>query len=162
MTVRVAKLLSKEGYGIVTGGGPGIMEAANRGASEGGGESVGLNILLPFEQKSNPYIKTLVNFHYFFVRKFWLAYMAKALVIFPGGFGTLDEMMELLTLLQTGKMTKRIPIIIYGSPYWKEVINFDAMVKWGMINPEDLELFSFCDTPEAAFEHLKKALEPLL
>jgi len=175
--VRLASLLttwSKElharnnSYGrrfiICSGGGPGIMEAANRGASEAGGYSIGMNISLPFEQEPNSYISRELQFefHYFFMRKYWFAYMAKALIIFPGGFGTLDEMMELLTLLQTGKMTKRIPIIIYGSPYWKEVLNFDAMVKWGMINPEDLELFSFCDTPEAAFEHLKKALEPLL
>jgi predicted Rossmann-fold nucleotide-binding protein len=95
------------------------------------------------------------------VRKFWLAYMAKALIIFPGGFGTLDEMMEILTLLQTGKIAKRMPIIIYGSPYWKEVLNFEAMVKWGMISPEDLGLFRFCDTPEDAFACLKAALEPL-
>ena len=175
--VRLAGLLTawskelynnRQNYGrrfiICSGGGSGIMEAANRGASEAGGYSIGMNISLPFEQEPNHYMtrELQFEFHYFFMRKFWLAYMAKALVIFPGGFGTLDEMMELLTLLQTGKMTKRIPIIIYGSPYWKEVLNFDAMVKWGMISPEDLELFSFCDTPETAFEHLKKALVPLL
>ena len=148
---------------ICSGGGPGIMEAANRGASEAGGYSIGMNISLPYEQDPNPYISRELQFefHYFFVRKFWLAYMAKALVIFPGGFGTLDEMMELLTLLQTGKITKRMPIIIYGSPYWKEVLNFEAMVKWGMISPDDLKLFSFCDTPEDAFACLKAALEPL-
>ena len=148
---------------ICSGGGPGIMEAANRGASEAGGYSIGMNISLPFEQDPNPYIsrELMFEFHYFFVRKFWLAYMAKALIVFPGGFGTLDEMMEILTLLQTGKTTKRMPIIIYGSPYWKEVLNFDAMVKWGMISPEDLDLFSFCDTPEDAFACLKAALEPL-
>ena len=148
---------------ICSGGGPGIMEAANRGASEAGGYSIGMNISLPYEQEPNPYIsrELMFEFHYFFVRKFWLAYMAKALVIFPGGFGTLDEMLELLTLLQTGKITKRMPIIIYGSPYWKEVLNFEAMVKWGMISPEDLGLFRFCDTPEDAFACLKAALEPL-
>ncbi len=148
---------------ICSGGGPGIMEAANRGASEAGGYSIGMNISLPYEQEPNPYIsrELMFEFHYFFVRKFWLAYMAKALIIFPGGFGTLDEMMEILTLLQTGKITKRMPIIIYGSPYWKEVLNFEAMVKWGMISPEDLDLFSFCDTPEDAFACLKAALEPL-
>ncbi len=148
---------------ICSGGGPGIMEAANRGASEAGGYSIGMNISLPYEQNPNPYIsrELMFEFHYFFVRKFWLAYMAKALIIFPGGFGTLDEMLEILTLLQTGKITKRMPIIIYGSTYWKEVLNFDAMVKWGMINPEDLGLFSFCDTPEDAFACLKAALEPL-
>ncbi|MCX5900278.1 MAG: LOG family protein [Proteobacteria bacterium] len=148
---------------ICSGGGPGIMEAANRGASEAGGYSIGMNISLPYEQEPNPYIsrELMFEFHYFFVRKFWLAYMAKALIIFPGGFGTLDEMLELLTLLQTGKITKRMPIIIYGSQYWKEVLNFDAMVKWGMISPEDLGLFSFCDTPEDAFQYLKTALAPL-
>ena len=149
---------------ICSGGGPGIMEAANRGASEAGGYSIGLNISMPYEQEPNAYIsrELMFEFHYFFVRKFWFAYLAKALIIFPGGFGTLDEMMELMTLLQTGKITKRMPIIIYGSSYWKEVLNFDAMVKWGMISPEDLNLFCFCDTPEAAFEHLKKELEHLL
>jgi uncharacterized protein (TIGR00730 family) len=148
---------------ICSGGGPGIMEAANRGASEAGGYSIGMNISLPYEQNPNPYIsrELMFEFHYFFVRKFWLAYMAKALIIFPGGFGTLDEMLELLTLLQTGKITKSMPIIIYGSQYWKEVLNFEAMVKWGMISPEDPGLFSFCDTPEDAFACLKTALEPL-
>ena len=148
---------------ICSGGGPGIMEAANRGASEAGGYSIGMNISLPYEQEPNPYIsrELMFEFHYFFVRKFWLAYMAKALIIFPGGFGTLDEMMEILTLLQTEKITRRMPIIIYGSTYWKEVLNFEAMVKWGMISPEDLGLFRFCDNPEEAFACLKAALEPL-
>lgn len=149
---------------ICSGGGPGIMEAANRGASEAGGYSIGMNISLPFEQEPNAYISRELRFefHYFFMRKFWLAYMAKALVIFPGGFGTLDEMMELLTLVQTGKMTKRIPIVIYGSDYWREVLNFDAMVTWGMISPGDLDLFRFCDTPEDAFALLKAGLAPQL
>ena len=148
---------------VCSGGGPGIMEAANRGASEAGGYSIGLNISLPFEQEPNPYISRELRFefHYFFVRKFWLAYLAKALIIFPGGFGTLDEMMEILTLVQTGKITKSMPIILFGSSFWKEIINFQALVDWGMIKPEDLDLFTFCDTPQEAFDCLKNRLEPL-
>ena len=148
---------------VCSGGGPGIMEAANRGASEAGGYSIGLNISLPFEQEPNPHISRELNFefHYFFVRKFWLAYLAKALIIFPGGFGTLDEMMEILTLVQTEKITKSMPIILFGSSYWKGIINFQALADWGMISPEDLDLFTFCDTPEEAFACLKKRLEPL-
>jgi hypothetical protein len=148
---------------VCSGGGPGIMEAANRGASEAGGYSIGLNISLPFEQEPNTYISRELSFefHYFFVRKFWFAYLAKALIIFPGGFGTLDEMMEILTLVQTGKITKRMPIILFGSSFWKGIINFDALVDWGMISPEDLGLFTFCDTPQEAFTCLKNRLEPL-
>lgn len=148
---------------VCSGGGPGIMEAANRGASEAGGYSIGLNISLPFEQEPNPYISRELSFefHYFFVRKFWFAYLAKALIIFPGGFGTLDEMMEILTLVQTGKITKSMPIILFGSSFWKEIINFGALVDWGMISPEDLDLFTLCDTPQEAFECLKNRLEPL-
>jgi len=147
---------------VCSGGGPGIMEAANRGAHEAGGKSVGLNIGLPFEQLPNPYITPELSFefHYFFMRKFWFAYLAKAMVVFPGGFGTLDEMMELLTLSQTHKLAKKISIVIYGSQYWKEVINFDALVKYGTISPEDLSLFQYADDPATAFELLKKALEP--
>jgi len=148
---------------VCSGGGPGIMQAANRGASEAGGYSIGLNISLPFEQEPNPYIsrELMFEFHYFSVRKFWFAYLAKALIIFPGGFGTLDEMMEILTLVQTGKMTKNIPIILFGSNFWKQILNFEALVEWGMICPEDLNLFTFCDTPQEAFEYLKKRLEPI-
>jgi uncharacterized protein (TIGR00730 family) len=147
---------------VCSGGGPGIMEAANRGASEAGGYSIGLNISLPFEQAPNRFISRELNFefHYFFVRKFWLAFLAKALIIFPGGFGTLDEMMEILTLVQTGKIKKNMPIILFGSSFWKEIINFQALVDWGMIKQEDLGLFTFCDTPQEAFDFLKKRLEP--
>jgi uncharacterized protein (TIGR00730 family) len=145
---------------ICSGGGPGIMEAANRGATEAGGMTVGLNIGLPFEQYPNPYITPELSFefHYFFMRKFWFAYLAKALVVFPGGFGTLDELMEILTLTQTQKLAKRMSIVLYGSTYWKEIINFDALVKHGMISAEDLKLFQFADDPATAFELLKVGL----
>ena len=126
------------------------MEAANRGAHDAGGKTIGLNIGLPFEQFPNPYITPELSFefHYFFMRKFWFAYLAKALVVFPGGFGTLDEMMELLTLSQTQKLAKKITIVLYGSKYWKEIINFDALVRHGMISPEDLNLFQYADDPQ--------------
>ena len=145
---------------VTTGGGPGIMEAANRGASEAGGLTIGLNIQLPFEQHGNPYITPALSlqFHYFFMRKFWFAYLAKALVVFPGGFGTLDEMFELLTLSQTHKLAKKLTIVIYGSRYWREVLNFDVLVKKGTVAAEDMELFHFADTPEAAFAILKENL----
>ena len=148
---------------ICSGGGGGIMEAANRGASEAGGDSVGLNISLPFEQVPNPYITEDLQFefHYFFIRKFWFVYLSKAIVIFPGGFGTIDEMMELLTLIQTRKTKKKIPVIIYGTDFWKKIINFEALEEWGLISPEDLELFRFCDTPGDAFKYLKVELEKL-
>jgi len=148
---------------VCSGGGPGIMEAANRGASEAGGYSIGLNISLPFEQEPNPYIsrELMFEFHYFFVRKFWFAYLAKALIIFPGGFGTLDELLEILTLVQTGKMTKSIPIILFGNSFWKQIINFQALVDWGVINPQDLNLFTFCDTAQEAFDILTGGLEPI-
>src|ERR1035441_7858741 len=146
---------------VCSGGGPGIMEAANRGAWEAEGKTVGLNIGLPFEQFPNPYITPELSFefHYFFMRKFWFAYLAKALVVFPGGFGTLDEMMEILTLTQTQKLAKKMTILLYGSAYWKEVINFEALVKYGTIAREDLDLFQYADTPEAAFGLLKTGLE---
>src|SRR5579883_703748 len=145
---------------VCSGGGPGIMEAANRGASDAGGKTVGLNIGLPTEQFPNPYISPELSFefHYFFMRKFWFAYLAKALVIFPGGYGTLDELMEVLTLSQTQKLTKKMTIILYGSSYWKEIINFNALVKYGMIAPEDLNLFQYADDPATAFEILKSGL----
>lgn len=145
---------------ICSGGGPGIMEAANRGAHDAGGKTVGLNIGLPFEQFPNPYITPELSFefHYFFMRKFWFSYLAKALVVFPGGFGTLDEMMEVLTLVQTQKLAKRMAIVVYGSAYWNEVINFQALVKHGMISAEDLSLFQFADDPQTAFELLKPGL----
>jgi len=148
---------------ICSGGGPGIMEAANRGAIEGKGLSIGFNISIPFEQMPNPYISPELNFefHYFFIRKYWFAYMAKALVIFPGGFGTLDELAEVLTLIQTGKIRKKIPIVIYGSEYWNKVINFHKMVEWGTLSPEDLDLFRICDTPQQAFDYLTQELKRL-
>jgi uncharacterized protein (TIGR00730 family) len=145
---------------VCSGGGPGIMEAANRGAWEAEGKTVGLNIGLPFEQFPNPYITPELSFefHYFFMRKFWFAYLAKALVVFPGGFGTMDEMMEILTLTQTQKLAKRMTVLLYGTDYWKEIINFEALVKYGMIAPEDLNLFQFADDPATAFELLKTGL----
>ena len=142
---------------VCSGGGPGIMEAANRGAKEAGGKSVGLNIRLPFEQAPNRYItKDLVfNFHYFFMRKFWFAYLAKALVIFPGGFGTIDEMFEILTLAQTRKLSKKLLVILYGSEYWNEVFRLEPLAEWGAINEEDLNLLSRVDTVDEAFDKLQ-------
>jgi len=145
---------------VTSGGGPGIMEAANRGAHEAGGKTIGLNIKLPFEQRPNPYITPALNFefHYFFMRKLWFAYLAKALVIFPGGFGTIDEMFEVLTLVQTHKLAKNITVVIYGSEYWKKVFSFDWLIDTGAISPNDVDLFHFADTPEQAFELLKQGL----
>jgi uncharacterized protein (TIGR00730 family) len=139
-------------YVVCTGGGGGIMEAANRGASEAGGKTIGLNIGLPHEQQPNPYItrELTFEFHYFFMRKLWFANLARALVVFPGGFGTLDELTEILTLMQTRKINRHIPIVLYGSSYWNEIINFDALVRHGMINHEDLSLFQFADDPATA------------
>ncbi len=148
---------SNRRFVICTGGGPGIMEAANRGAHDAGVRSVGLNIGLPLEQQPNPYItpELCLQFRYFFMRKFWFVHLAKALIVFPGGFGTLDEVFEVLTLEQTRKLPNRIPVVMYGSEYWRNVINFDAMVKQGMIDRADLDLFKFADTPQEAFEYLK-------
>src|SRR5437660_1172963 len=145
---------------VTTGGGPGIMEAANLGAYEAGGKSIGLNINLPFEQNPNPYITPSLNFefHYFFMRKFWFAYLAKALVIFPGGFGTLDELFEILTLAQTEKLAKNIVVVVYGSEYWNRVLNFQAFVDAGTIAPEDLNQFKIVDSPEEGFEFLRDGL----
>jgi len=145
---------------VCSGGGPGIMEAANRGASEAGGKTIGLNIGLPFEQRPNAYITPELSFefHYFFMRKFWFAYLAKALVVFPGGFGTMDELTEILTLAQTKKLESKILIVLYGSQFWKEVLNFEALVKYGVIAESDLNLFRFADTPESALEILKEGL----
>ena len=145
---------------VTTGGGPGIMEAANRGAKEAGGKTIGLNINLPFEQFPNPYITPSLNFefHYFFMRKFWFAYLAKALVIFPGGFGTFDELFEILTLAQTDKLAKKILVVIYGGEYWKNLINFQAMIDAGTISAKDLDLFKLVNTPEEGFEFLRDGL----
>jgi len=145
---------------VTSGGGPGIMEAANRGARDAGGKTIGLNIRLPFEQLPNPYITPELNFefHYFFMRKYWFAYPAKALVVFPGGFGTLDELFEILTLAQTQKLAKKIIVIVYGREYWNRVLNLGALADAGAISPEDEQLFSFCDSPEEAFQSLKEGL----
>ncbi len=147
-------------YVVCTGGGGGIMEAANRGASEAGGRTVGLNIGLPHEQRPNPYItrELTFEFHYFFMRKLWFAHLARALVVFPGGFGTLDELTEILTLTQTGKIDRPIPIVLYGSRYWNEVINFEALVRHGMINRGDLALFRFADDPATALALLQAGI----
>jgi uncharacterized protein (TIGR00730 family) len=146
---------------ICSGGGPGIMEAANRGAAEAGGQSVGLSIQLPHEQFSNPYITPHLNFyfHYFFMRKLWFAQMAKALIVFPGGFGTMDELWEMLTLLQTGKLPRNNLIIIYGRKYWDEVLNFRAMERWGMINRDEYKMLQFADTVDEAFSRIREGLE---
>jgi uncharacterized protein (TIGR00730 family) len=151
---------AKRRFVICTGGGPGIMEAANRGAAEAGSKTIGLNIGLPLEQAPNPYVtpELCFNFRYFFMRKFWFAYLAKALVVFPGGFGTMDELFELLTLVQTHKIEKKMVLLLYGSAFWKEIINFDALVRYGMISPEDLHLFEWADDPETAFLILKDGL----
>src|ERR1700722_6865352 len=145
---------------VTTGGGPGIMEAANLGAHEAGGKSIGLNINLPFEQNPNSYITPSLNFefHYFFMRKFWFAYLAKALVIFPGGFGTIDELFEILTLAQTDKLAKKILVVIYGSEYWNRIINFQAFVAAGTVSAEDVNLFKFVDSPDEGFEFLRDGL----
>src|SRR3954468_14896009 len=145
---------------VTSGGGPGIMEAANRGAYEAGGKTVGLNIRLPFEQMPNPYITPELNFefHYFFMRKLWFAYLAKALVVFPGGFGTIDELFEILTLAQTEKLAKKIIVLLYGTEYWKKVINFQAFVDSCVIAPDDVNLFNIVNTPEEGFECLKRNL----
>ena len=147
-------------FGICSGGGPGIMEAANRGASEAGGPSIGFNISLPYEQQPNPYQTRELSFefHYFFIRKFWFVYLARAMVVFPGGFGTMDEFFEVLTLLQTHKTGKKMPIVVYGTEYWKSLVNFDAMVDAGMIDAADLELFHFFDDVDGAFEFLRDTL----
>jgi hypothetical protein len=146
---------------VCSGGGPGIMEAANRGASEAKGENIGLNISLPFEQVDNPYItrRLAFEFHYFFMRKFWFSYLAKAMVVMPGGFGTLDEFMEVVTLVQTLKIKKRLPIVLYGTEYWDKVLHMEPMVDFGTISPEDLNLFHRTDSVEDAYQFLVKELE---
>jgi uncharacterized protein (TIGR00730 family) len=151
----------KARFVVCSGGGPGIMEAANRGAIEAQGRSVGLGITLPMEQLPNPYITNELNlqFHYFFMRKYWFAYLAKALIAFPGGFGTLDELFEVLTLIQTRKIVKKMIVLIYGRKYWDRVLNFQEIVSNGMIGAADLSLFQFADSPEEAFRLVKEGLE---
>jgi uncharacterized protein (TIGR00730 family) len=146
---------------VCSGGGPGIMEAANRGAYEAGGKSIGLSIELPHEQFANPYISPELsfNFHYFFMRKLWFAQIAKALIVFPGGFGTMDELWEMMTLSQTGKMPKHTLILIYGRSYWTDVLNLKAMVRWGTINQSEFNLLQFADTVDEAFELIRSGLE---
>src|SRR5665213_2986397 len=162
MLTRWTKTLRDHTYRFVvcSGGGPGIMEAANRGAADAKGKTIGLNIGLPFEQFPNRYITPELNFefHYFFMRKFWFSYLAKALVVFPGGFGTLDELFEILTLVQTKKIAKKMVVILYGTSFWKEVINFDALVRHGMIAADDLNLFQFADDVDTAFKELEAGL----
>lgn len=145
---------------VCTGGGPGIMEAANRGASEAKGMNVGLSISLPFEQHENPYVTRELGFefHYFFMRKFWFTYLAKAAVFFPGGFGTLDELFEMLTLLQTHKVRKRLPMVLFGSAYWNDIVNFDALVRYGTISREDLDLMLVTDSVDEAYTYLTREL----
>jgi uncharacterized protein (TIGR00730 family) len=147
-------------FAICSGGGPGIMEAANRGAHLAKAPSIGLNIHLPFEQQANPFISPHLNFefHYFFIRKFWFVYMAKAIVMFPGGFGTLDEMMEVLTLIQTQRITKKVVLVLFGKEFWGKMLNMEYLVETGMISPEDLGLFKICDTVDEAYQHITKGL----
>jgi uncharacterized protein (TIGR00730 family) len=147
---------------VCSGGGPGIMEAANRGAQEAGGRTIGFNIGLPHEQRPNPFITPGLSFefHYFFMRKLWFAHMACALVAFPGGFGTLDEMFEILTLQQTAKLDRKITMLLYGEAYWREIVDFDALVRHGMISPEDMGLFTFVDDPASALRVLQGGLAP--
>jgi hypothetical protein len=148
-------------YVVCSGGGGGIMEAANRGAADVGGRTIGLNISLPNEQRPNVYVthELSFEFRYFFMRKLWFAYLARALVVFPGGFGTLDELTEILTLAQTRKLERPIPVILYGTSYWKEIINFDALVRHGMIDRNDLALFHYADDPTAALSLLQNTLQ---
>jgi uncharacterized protein (TIGR00730 family) len=148
---------------VCSGGGPGIMEAANRGASEASGISIGLGISLPMEVSGNRFITRELGFefHYFFMRKFWFFYLAKALVVFPGGFGTLDELFELLTLIQTRKSGKAMPVVLYGREFWDDLLNLEALVRWGTISREDLDLFHICSSPQEAFEYLTSELHRL-
>ncbi len=167
-STKLAKLLTKwsntldhgRRFVICSGGGPGVMEAANKGAILNGGKSIGLNISLPHEQFPNPYISEELNFefHYFFMRKFWFVYLAKAMVIFPGGFGTMDELFEVLTLLQSSKIQKDLTVVLYSEDFWKKIVNFPELIRLGVISADDMKLFKFCNTPEETFEYLKESL----
>lgn len=161
LTAWSKKLFHHNRFVVCSGGGPGIMEAANKGAYLAKGRSIGLNISLPFEQYPNPYISEEFNFefHYFFMRKFWFAYLGKAFVMFPGGYGTLDEMMEVLTLLQTKKIKKKVTLVLYGPDYWRRIVNFGEMVRRGVIGPDDLDLFVYADTPQEAYRILTRELK---
>lgn len=154
------KLNHERRFVICSGGGPGVMEAANKGAILSGGKSIGLNISLPHEQFPNPYISDGLNFefHYFFMRKFWFVYLAKAMVIFPGGFGTMDELFEVLTLLQSSKIQKDLTVVLYSEDFWKKIINFPELIRVGVISSDDMKLFKFCNTPEETFIYLKESL----
>lgn len=157
---KLGRMLTKNGFGVVTGGGPGIMEAGNRGAFEGNGESIGLNIKLPFEQRINPYVKKSIAFHYFFVRKVMLSYSAQAYVYFPGGFGTLDEFFEIITLVQTKKIFEKIPIILYGKDFWGPLMKWvekEVYEKFEAIDKEDMKLYAIVDSPEEALKIIKKS-----
>jgi uncharacterized protein (TIGR00730 family) len=151
---------AKDRFVVCTGGGGGFMEAANRGAIEGGGRSIGLNIRLPKEQKPNAFISPELNFmfHYFFMRKLWFAHLARAIVIFPGGYGTLDELFEVLTLATTHKLARDIPVILYGSGYWKEIVNFEGLVKHGMISRAEADVVKYADDPATALKLLQESL----
>jgi uncharacterized protein (TIGR00730 family) len=156
-------LTSSHHFIVCSGGSHGMMEAANRGASIARGQTIGMNIQLPLEQEVNKYVsrELVFNFHYFFMRKFWFVYPAKALVVFPGGFGTMDELFEVLTLIQTKKPNKTMPVILFGSEFWDEIINFDALVRWGVVSPMDLDIFHRTDSVDDAFEYLTSRLEKL-
>lgn len=161
LTAWSKRFVQKNRLVVCSGGGPGIMEAANKGAMLAKGKSIGLNISLPFEQYSNPYIPDELNFefHYFFMRKLWFVYLSKALVMFPGGFGTFDELFEVLTLLQTRKIKKKVTVVLYGRDYWQQMVNFENLVKLGLISPEDMQLFKFADAPQEAFDILVQDLK---
>ena len=160
-TEKLGFLLAENGFNVITGGGPGIMEAANKGAKLAGGLSVGLNISIPFEQFVNKYVSPDLSFefHYFFMRKFWFAYLAKALIVFPGGFGTMDEFFEIMTLVQTGKIKKKLLMVVYDEKYWKSILNLENLHNHGMINKEDVNLFSFCNTVDEAYNIITKHFE---
>jgi hypothetical protein len=151
----------KHRFVVASGGGGGIMCAANEGARRAGAESIGMNISIPFEQYPNSHVSPELGFefHYFFMRKFWFLYLSRAIVVFPGGFGTMDELMEVLTLIQTGKLRKKIPVVLYGRDFWESVLNFDHLVDWGVISPDDLKLFFFTDSVDDAYQHIVRHLK---
>ncbi|HEY6400634.1 MAG TPA: LOG family protein [Blastocatellia bacterium] len=163
LTEWTKSLTGNRHFVVCSGGSGGMMEAANRGAAMAGGKTVGLHIDLSTEEIANPYVTSdlLFRFHYFFMRKFWFVYLAKAVVVLPGGFGTMDEFFEVLTLIQTKKPRKTMPIVLFGAEFWNEIVNFDGLLKWGMISAEDLNLFLKTDSVDEAFNYLKKRLEEL-